>query len=617
MRRFVLAALWVLTVPSPPARATATELPDPHSFSRPDQVVVRHLHLDLSVDFDERRLAGEARLRIERLDPAADRLQLDTRDLEIFETLLDGGEVVPFELGPPVAHLGRRLSVPVRAETREVTIRYRTRPEAAALQWLEPAQTAGGRWPFLFTQSQAILARTWVPCQDSPGVRMTYGARIRVPVELLAVMSAANPTARTPDGIYLFDMPQPVPSYLLALAVGDLAFRSLGPRTGVYAEPSRLDRAASELADTERMMTAAEALYGPYRWDRYDLLVLPPAFPFGGMENPRLTFLTPTVLAGDRSLVSLIAHELAHSWSGNLVTNATWNDFWLNEGFTVYFELRIMEAVYGREIAEMLAALSRRELEVYITEVGEKSRDTWLYGDFAGRDPDDGVGPVAYEKGALFLLTLERAIGRDRWDALLRRYFDSFAFRTMTTVGFVEFLRAHLLVSDPRALERVDIDAWIYGPGIPADAVPIRSAAFERVDREIERWRAGTPATELATGGWVTQQWLHFLDRLPRGLEISRLAELDAAFRLSASGNAELFSAWTLAVIGSGYPPILAPLEKFLLEVGRRKFLRPIYVELAKRPETREWARGVYLRARPGYHAVTRETIDAVFPEAR
>lgn len=242
MRRFVLAALWVLTVPSPPARATATELPDPHSFSRPDQVVVRHLHLDLSVDFDERRLAGEARLRIERLDPAADRLQLDTRDLEIFETLLDGGEVVPFELGPPVAHLGRRLSVPVRAETREVTIRYRTRPEAAALQWLEPAQTAGGRWPFLFTQSQAILARTWVPCQDSPGVRMTYGARIRVPVELLAVMSAANPTARTPDGIYLFDMPQPVPSYLLALAVGDLAFRSLGPRTGVYAEPSRLDQ---------------------------------------------------------------------------------------------------------------------------------------------------------------------------------------------------------------------------------------------------------------------------------------------------------------------------------------------------------------------------------------
>lgn len=597
--------------------ATLAALPaagqDPHSFARPEQVAVSHLALDLAVDFEAKRLSGTATLTLDRRDPEATELRLDTRDLEIDEIRVEGiDEPVAIRLEEAVPFLGRGLTVPLAPATGKVTIRYRTRPEAAALQWLEPSQTAGGKRPFLFSQSQAILARTWIPCQDTPGVRATYEATVRVPADLLAVMSADNPRAKSADGVYRFRMTEAIPSYLLAIAVGDLEFRELGKRSGVYAEPSVVGKAAWELADTEKMIEAAEKLYGPYRWGRYDLLVLPPSFPFGGMENPRLTFATPTILAGDRSLVALVAHELAHSWSGNLVTNATWNDFWLNEGFTVYFENRIMEAVYGVDYAEMLASLSRRELEAFLETVGADSRDTWLHGAFEGRDPDEGVGPVAYEKGFLFLKTLEAAAGRERFDAFLRDYFEANAFRTMTTARFVEILNEKLLAADPSIAAKVPVERWIFGPGIPEGAYAPRPAAFEKVDAELAKLAAGAAPSELATEGWVTHQWLHFLAALPADLSKERLAALDSTFAFGRSGNSEIFSAWALRAIAAGYEPVLPELERFLTTVGRRKFLKPIYEALMKTPDGAAWAKKVYAAARPGYHAVSQATIDGI-----
>lgn len=593
--------------------ALAAPVRDPHSFARPDEVSIRHLALDLAVDFEAHRLAGTATLTLERHDPGATELVLDTRDLEIEAVHLDEAtEATAFRLGDPVPTFGRSLTIPLGPQTRQVRISYRTRPEAAAIQWLEPSQTAGGKRPFLFTQSQAILARTWVPCQDSPGVRFTYEATVKVPADLLAVMSAENPQRRSADGVYRFRMEQAIPSYLLALAVGDLEFRALGARSGVYAEPSVAAKAAWELADTEKMITAAEALYGPYRWGRYDILVLPPSFPFGGMENPRLTFATPTILAGDRSLVALVAHELAHSWSGNLVTNATWNDFWLNEGFTTYFENRIMEAVYGVEYAEMLAALSRRELDDELARLGSGHRDSWLFGDFEGRDPDEGVGAIAYDKGFLFLKTLESAAGRSRFDAFLRDYFEANAFRTMTTARFVEILGEKLLAADASIAAKVPVERWIYGPGIPEGAYAVQPAAFARVDAELDRLADGIEPAALATEGWVTHQWLHFLAALPADLADDTRAALDAAFGFSRSGNSEIFSAWALHSIPAGYQPVMPELERFLTTVGRRKFLKPIYEALMKTPAGAAWARRVYAAARPGYHAVSQTTLDAI-----
>jgi len=585
---------------------------DPHSFARPDEVVVTHLNLDLRVDFDKKELAGHARLTIHN-KTGASTLWLDTRDLIIEQVTLEPeGNETTFRLGDTVKFLGQSLAIDITPQTKSVTVHYRTTPQAAALQWLSPAQTAGKKKPFLFTQSQAILARTWVPCQDGPGVRMTYTATIRVPNDLMAVMSATNPTTKHPDGVYRFSMPQPIPSYLLALAVGDLAFESLGPRSGVYAEPSVVKKAAWELADSEKLIAAAEELYGPYRWERYDLIILPPSFPFGGMENPRLTFATPTILSGDRSLVSLVAHELAHSWSGNLVTNATWNDFWLNEGFTVYFEHRIMEKVYGKTYAEMLAQLALQDLEATLKELGPGSAGTHLKLNLTGRDPDEGVTDIAYNKGYFFLRMIEESVGRERWDALLKMYFETHAFKSMTTEAFLEYLRSNLIKGDRTLEDRLRINDWVYGPGLPKNVPKVFSEEFARVETQLEAWKKGTPASKLSTHNWTTHHWLHFLRNLPPQLSKQQMQELDRAFGLTRSGNAEILSAWFLHTIANDYQPAYPALERFLIEVGRRKFLKPLYTKLTETPAGLARARKIYAQARTGYHAVSTSTIDTI-----
>lgn len=578
---------------------------DIHSFARPGEAVVRHLALDLHVDFDRRQLTGFATLEVEKTAGARE-LVLDTNGLTIEEVVLDGAKNTHFRTGQPQPHLGSPLMIDLEPDTKSVTIKYTSAPDAAAVQWLTPAQTAGGQHPFLFTQSQAILARTWVPCQDSPGVRMTYEAVIRVPKGVVAVMSAENPTDVAADGVYRFRMPQPIPSYLLALAVGDLAFRPLGRNSGVWAETPMIDAAAYELAGTQKMIDAAEALYGPYRWGQYDVLVLPPSFPFGGMENPRLTFATPTILAGDRSLVNLVAHELAHSWSGNLVTNATWNDFWLNEGFTVYFERRIMEAIAGRDYTEMLALLGYQDLEQTVAEL--QPRDTHLFLDLTGRDPDEAATKLPYEKGYFLLRLLEETVGRAKWDAFLRDYFDRHAFQSMTTAAWLGELRRAF----PGIEEKVEIETWVNGPGIPPNAPRPKSDAFANVEKQVRAFGSGTAASELATKQWSTHEWIHFLRHLPKGLTRAQMAELDAAFHFTESGNAEILHEWLLNAIDNHYEPAFDALETFLLRQGRRKFLKPLYQKLAETPEGVERAKRIYARARPTYHSVSYRTIDAI-----
>ena len=598
-----------VAAPAPATPAASVERSDPHSYARAD-AIVRHLELDLSTDFDMQRLSGSATIYFDNV-AGTDVLALDTDGLEIGSIMLLPGETpANFELGPEDPQLGRELLVSITPATEAVRIAYATGPNAAALQWLEPSQTDSGK-PFLFTQSQAILARSWVPCQDSPGVRITYDATVRVPPELMAIMSAENGTTRTVDGVYRFSMPQTVPSYLLALAVGDLEFRSLGPRSGVYAEPSIVDAAAFEFAEVEAMLDAAESLYGPYRWGRYDLLVLPPSFPFGGMENPRLTFVTPTLLAGDRSLVNVVAHEIAHSWSGNLVTNATWDDFWLNEGFTSYVEIRIMEAIRGADYAEMLWGLSLNELETEITDLGADSADTHLFLNLTGRNPDDGMTDIAYEKGAAFLRRFERYVGRERWDDFLIRYFDTHAFQSIDTKAFVAYLQDNLL-NEAFAGTAPSVDAWIYGPGLPDDYVRPQSDAFAAVETGLAAWLAGGPAAALPGNDWTTQEWLHFLNELPTRLTAEQMSALDETFGLTNSGNAEIQAAWYAVAIRNDYSAAYAALEAFLNDVGRRKFLEPLYKALVEDEEGLAFARRVYVKARPGYHSVSYETIDRI-----
>jgi aminopeptidase N len=572
------------------------------------------LALDLEVDFGRRILEGAVTLHLERRDPSARRLVLDTRGLDIGGVERGGGGAwsrAPHESGASDPILGAPLSVTLEPGDDLVRIAYATRAGASGLQWLAPAQTAGKRHPFLFSQSQAIHARSWVPVQDTPAVRVTYEATLRTPPELVALMGAAGNATGERGGTYRFRMPQRIPAYLMAIAAGDIGFAPLGPRSGVYAEPSVVGRAAAEFEDTERMMAAAERLYGPYRWDRYDILVLPPSFPFGGMENPRLTFATPTVLAGDKSLVSLIAHELAHSWSGNLVTNATWRDFWLNEGFTTYIERRLVEEVFGPGIAGMEAVLGRQDLEDEISRLDD--RDEILHIDLTGRDPDEGATRLPYEKGALFLRSLEELFGRARFDEFLRRYFDHFAFQSIVTQDFVAYLRANLLDGDRARAASVPLEEWIERPGLPAAAPRPVSEALGRVVRAAEEWRDGRPeAANTEFPRWSTHERLQFLRRLPSPLPAERCSELDGAFRLTTSENCEIAFQWLLMAIRSGYRPADDRLERFLVSIGRRKFIKPLYEELVKTEAGRARAREIYAKARPGYHPISVDTVDRI-----
>jgi leukotriene A-4 hydrolase/aminopeptidase len=589
-----------------------TAVHDPHTFAKPEDARIRHLNLNLSVDFEKKVLTGKAQILFDNLS-GTDKIILDTRELKIAKVTLDSTETeTKFVLGKPDKHLGQSLSIDIAANSKLVNVYYTTSSDAPALQWLSPEQTAGKKSPFLFTQSQAILARTWVPIQDGPGIRFTYDAQVHVPKGLMAVMSAKNPQEKNAEGIYKFKMDQPIPAYLLALAVGDFSFKSLDARTGVYAEDVTLDKAVYEFADLPKMLDAAEKLYGPYAWEQYDVIVLPPSFPFGGMENPRITFATPTILAGDRSLTALIAHELAHSWSGNLVTNATWNDFWMNEGFTVYFESRIMESLYGKDFADMQTLLGVEDLKETIEELGETSEDTHLKLKLDGRDPDDGMNDIAYEKGRLLLLLMEQTFGRDKFDGFLRNHFKNHAFGTITTEQFIEEYERDLVGPDSAKGKSIDIHSWIYAPGIPANAPIVSSLRFENVAKAVEAWKSGTKAEDLKTKEYTTNEWLRFLGLLPKKLTHDQLKELDAAFHFSKTGNSEILFAWLEIGINNQYKESYPVTKKFLIEIGRRKFVKPLFTALVKTEGGKKFAEEIYKEARPNYHFVTQATIDGI-----
>jgi leukotriene-A4 hydrolase len=587
---------------------------DVHSYAKPEEIRVRHVDLQLVVDFKAEVLKGTATLTVERMPdaPPDAPLVLDTRGLEIEGVTVPGkaseAQAVEFSQGKEDPILGSPLSVKMPAGTTKVTISYRTTSKSTAVQWLDPKGTAGGKSPFLFTQSEAIHARSWIPLQDSPAVRVTYSATVVVPEGLKAVMSADRLDPGGEANTFRFAMPQPVAPYLIALAVGDLEFRPLGPRTGVWAEPTVVEAAAKEFVDTETMVKAVEKRYGPYRWGRYELLVLPPSFPFGGMENPKLTFATPTILAGDRSLVALVAHELAHSWSGNLVTNATWRDFWLNEGFTTYIERRVIEDLYGSDRAAMERVLGYKELKAELAKFPPKEQV--LHIDLAGRDPDDGMTQVPYEKGAIFLSLLEKTFGRDRFDAYLRGYFDRLAFKSVTTDDFVSDVKAHLFNQDEDAAKAIDLRAWIEQPGLPSDAPVPKSDRFAKVEQAAREWSEGkTPASKLATADWSTHEWIHFLQSLPQSLKSEQMRELDRAFGLTERGNAEVACQWLVLAVRNRYSLAYPRLETFLTTIGRRKFLMPLYSELLKTEEGQATAKAIFEKARKFYHPIAAKSV--------
>ncbi|WP_313321313.1 M1 family metallopeptidase [Stenotrophomonas sp.] len=616
------AAPTVDPVAQKPAAAvnTVSRSHDESSYAEPDKVVIKDLALDLKVDFDTKQIGGTATYTLEWKDKAAKQLLLDTRELTVekVEALAADGTAtaLQFALAPADKVFGSKLSIETPAQPTTVRISYHTAPTASGLQWLEPSMTEGKKLPFMFSQSQAIHARSWVPLQDTPSVRFTYSAHVVSRPDVMVLMSADNDPQAARDGEYDFKMPQPIPSYLLAIAAGDLVFEPISERSGVWAEPAMVNKAAKEFEDTEKMIGAAENLYGEYRWGRYDMLVLPPSFPFGGMENPRLTFATPTVIVGDKSLVSLVAHELAHSWSGNLVTNASWKDIWLNEGFTTYVQARITEALYGTEMAEMEREIDQTDLLNEVKDMSPADQALALP-PLNERDPDEALSNVAYVKGAWFLQFLEQRFGREVFDPFLRGWFNDHAFQSANTDQFVAYMKKNLLPKNPSAVTDAELKAWLEEPGIPAFAQKARSRNFAVVDTaRIAFLGSDKLPNSQVTGAWNTQEWVRFIDGLGEKQPVEKLAQLDKGYHFTGTPNGEIAMRWYPLAIRSGYTDAQAAAGEFIQRVGRRKLVLPIYAELLKTPEGLAFAKEVFAKAKPGYHPITTASVEEMIAKA-
>lgn len=592
-----------------------TETQDPHSYANVHEIRTEHVHLELDVNFENQTIYGVARHKMSK--HTATQAIFDVKGLEIMKVTVgkDKEKASEYAIGKNDELLGAPLTVSIEENTRHINIYYKTTEATEALDWLPPSLTAGKKHPFLYTQGQAILTRSWIPLQDTPSSRITYSADVKVPSDLLAVMSADNPKERNNEGLYHFEMKQPIPAYLIALAVGDLEYTDLGNKCGVYCEPQLTKSAAYEFEDVPKMMVAAEELYGAYQWDQYDIVLLPYSFPFGGMENPRLTFANPTLLAGDQSLVSVIAHELAHSWSGNLVTNATWNDFWLNEGFTVYFENRIMEKLYGKETADILALIEYQDLTVALADMAASKHpeDTHLKLELDHRSPDEGMTDIAYVKGAYFLRTLEEAVGREKMDAFLEAYFTEFAFKTITTSIFEKYLDENLLA--PNNVE-FNTKEWIYESGLPANCIEINSERLDNMIALADEFNNGTSKKISAffrkeRGDFITQEWQTFIRALDHDTDVKTMKKLDQTFGFSFGANPAIKSDWFKLCIRTGYTDARPQIKEYLCKIGRRWFIESVYECLveSENPDDFAFAKEVFSSAKDGYHFVSRSSI--------
>jgi len=592
---------------------------DWHTYSNYQDIITTHVHLDLAINFKTKQIEGSIEHDLKRLNSDVDTLILDTRDLDIHKTeTFDGKKwsATTFQLASRDSVKGSKLTISLPKSAIKVKVQYNSRPEASGLQWLLPVQTAGKKLPFMFSQSQAIHARSWLPIQDTPAMRVTYTATVTTDPSLRPIMAAKNDPKWRKDGRYTFEMPQAIPPYLIAIAAGNIHYKKMSKQTAIYSEPELLDAAANEFEDTQAMIEATEKMYGPYRWTDYDLLILPPSFPFGGMENPRLSFITPTVIAGDKSLVNLIAHELAHSWSGNLVTNATWRDLWINEGFTSYVENRIMEEVFGKKRAVMEQALAAQDLKKELVHLPKG--DTILHVAIEGRDPDDAFSGVPYTKGQLFLMFLEERVGRENFDKFLRQYFDQHAFQSIDTDNFMRYLDKNLLAKFPSKVTKEEVRVWIKEPMLPSNAPNPQSDAFDNVGNNIQAWLSNDiKLAKIPTKTWSVHEWLYFINNLPKEISLQRLEQLDAEYKLTQSTNNEIAHAWLLLNIKKNNPNINKRLEDYMISIGRRKLIVPLYKALLEDKSRYDFVKGIYAKAREGYHPLAQGTIDALFEKAK
>lgn len=558
-----------------------------------------------------------------KLDPAATELLLDTKGIVIKSvTAADGTTPIEWKLGADHEAFGSQLSIALPAgDATQVVVTYATSSSASAIQWLLPAMTAGKAMPFLFTQCQAIHARSLLPCQDTPQVKVTYNASVTVPKGITALMSALGngdaPTASADGAKAVFQFKQPVAmaAYLIAIAAGDLKYSSVSKRCGVWAETAVIEKAAFEFSETEQFLAAAEEVCGPYEWGRYDVLCMPPSFPYGGMENPCLTFVTPTLLAGDRSLAAVVIHEIAHSWTGNLVTNQSWRHFWLNEGWTMFVQRKIMALLYGKPLAEFDATKGLKAMTDSIDHFGCEHNFTSLLPDLKDIDPDDAFSSVPYEKGFNFITYLEKkAGGEEAFKPFIKEYLKAFAFKTLTSYDFKAFYLNYFSGKAVAGLDSIDWGAWLNGCGMPPVVNVFDPTLLTAVEDLKAEWLAskGSKAAAADIAAFKPAQMIGFLDVLQDSSEACKAVMTDPAvlkkmgevYKFSSSGNAEIKFRWCLLCIAAEMSDVLDFAVAFLLSAGRMKFVRPLFRALYTSKVGKQLALDTFAANRQIYHPI-------------
>ncbi|KAH0936849.1 hypothetical protein HID58_004310 [Brassica napus] len=603
---------------------------DPHSFTDSTHPLTTHVSLSLYLSFPTSTIHASALLTLS--SPFSGTLSLDSRSLSL-SSILDPQTLhpLPHSLSPtPDPIRGTEISVVLSGQS-QILLIYSTSPAASALQWLSPPQTFSKTHPYVYTQCQAIHARSIFPCQDTPARRIRYDVVMNIPASLSAVMSARHVRRRLPlpeEATHLdsslcwcaedrvveeFVMEQPIPPYLFAFAVGELGFREVGPRTRVYAESADvevLDAAEVEFAGAEEMIRQGEKLFGEYDWERFDLLVLPPSFPYGGMENPRMVFLTPTVIKGDASGGQVVAHELAHSWTGNLITNVNNEHFWLNEGFTTYAERRIVEVVQGADIATLNMGIGWRGLKDEMERFKDNLECTKLKNNQQGVDPDDVYSQVPYEKGFQFVLRIERQVGRTAFDEFLKKYIATFKFKSIDTDTFLDFLKANI----PGIEKEINLELWTEGVGIPEDAYEPVSTIYTKIISLAEEFKQGKMPSEDEVAEWKGQEWELYLENLPKSCEPSQVIALDKRYRLAESKDYEVKVSFLQVAISSKCREYHGEVEKTLKTVGRMKYLRPLFNALAQSggTEEKQLAKQVFAEARETYHPIAQGVVESI-----
>lgn len=618
------------------AAASIYQPRDPNTLSNYNAWRTKHTTANFEIDFDAKHLKGDVTLSLERLARSESSITLDTSYLDVSSVKVQGEEA-KFELtssrqGPYGSPLKIIVSEKHQGPQFDVNISVKTTKDCTALQWMTPAQTSNKKHPYMFSQCQAIHARSLFPCQDTPDVKSTYTFNIRSSLPVLAsgLPTGARDFKHGQEGkpgtlLYTFNQPIPMASYLFALASGDLASASIGPRSSVWTGPEELTACQWEFAaDTEKYIQTAESIVSPYAWTQYNILVLPPSFPYGGMENPIFTFATPTVVSGDRQNVDVIAHELSHSWSGNLVSNASWEHFWLNEGWTTYLERRLQAAIHGGfQHRDFSAIIGWKALTDSINQFGTDHEFTKLIPNLKGQDPDDAFSSIPYEKGFTFLLHLEKLLGLEKWDAFIPHYFKTYSRKSVDSYEFKSTLLA-FFATDATATEKLNSlewDSWFYSPGFPPKPDFDTSLVDECYDLAA-KWTAAVHAPRSFTPhpadveGWTANQLLVFLETLQTAsplLTPQLVQSLGAAYSLRSSRNVEVLSRYYVLGLKAGDEVVYQPAAELLSRVGRMKFVRPLFKGLLRRDAG--LARRTVEANREFYHPICWGMIEKILKE--